>query len=98
MSTTVLATDIADAEDEAGRATSSRARGRPACPGPWPPTLWAIAPGSATRRHGEQLLDVELQADAEHQQDDADLGELLREWRSATKPGVYGPTRRPAMR
>ena len=26
---------------------------------------------------GEKLLDVELQADAEHEQDDADLGELL---------------------
>ena len=29
--------------------------------------------------HGEQLLEVEVQADAEHQQDDADLGELLRQ-------------------
>ena len=36
-----------------------------------------MAPGTATRADGEQFLEVELQADAEHQQDDADLGELL---------------------
>ena len=47
---------------------------------------------------GQQLLDVELQADAKHQQDDADLGELFGQVRSATKPGVYGPTSKPAMR
>ena len=40
-------------------------------------TLWPIAPGTATPAHRQQLLDVELQADAEHQQDDADLGELF---------------------
>ena len=32
-----------------------------------------------------------MQADAEHQQDDADLGQLRGERRSATKPGVNGP-------
>ncbi len=31
--------------------------------------------------HREQVLDVEVQADAEHQQDDADLGQLLGEAR-----------------
>ena len=31
--------------------------------------------------HGQQFLDMELQADAEHQQDDADLGELLGDFR-----------------
>ena len=35
--------------------------------------------GNRDRANGQQLLDVELQADAEHQQDDADLGELLGE-------------------
>ncbi len=28
--------------------------------------------------HGHELLDVKLQADAKHQEDDADLGELFR--------------------
>ena len=44
---------------------------------------------------GEQLLDVKLQADAEHQQDDADLGELLGDvrvgdeaWRVAVRPAM----------
>jgi hypothetical protein len=34
-----------------------------------------------------------MQADAEHQQDDADLRQFVcaRFW-SATKPGVFGPT------
>ena len=36
---------------------------------------------------GEQILDVELQADAEHQQDDADLGELLGERAIGDEPG-----------
>ena len=35
--------------------------------------------GDSTNR--QQFLDVELQADAEHQQDDADLGQLLGEGR-----------------
>jgi hypothetical protein len=39
-----------------------------------------------------------MQADAEHQQDDADLGELGRDRWSATKPGVNGPTTTPASR
>ena len=38
--------------------------------------LWTMAPGNGDAPDGEQLLDVELQADAEHEQDDADLGEL----------------------
>ena len=37
----------------------------------------ARAPRDGDPPHGEQLLEVEVQADAEHQQDDADLGELL---------------------
>ena len=38
-----------------------------------------MAPGNGDRPHREQLLEREVQADAEHQQDDADLGELARE-------------------
>ena len=34
-------------------------------------------PGHGDPPHGQQLLEVEVQADAEHQQDDADLGQLL---------------------
>ena len=43
-------------------------------------------------RTDEQVLEREMQADAEHQQDHADLGELVgaASW-SATKPGVNGP-------
>ena len=40
--------------------------------------------------HGEQLLDVELQAHAKHQQDDADLGQLLSEVRVGHEPGRIG--------
>ena len=36
-------------------------------------------PGHHDLAHGQQLLQVELQPDAEHQQDDADLGELAGE-------------------
>ena len=41
--------------------------------------IWAIAPGMAICLHREQVLEREMQADAEHQQDDADLGELAGE-------------------
>ena len=37
--------------------------------------------GNGDPSNGEQFLDVKLQADAEHQQDDADLGELLGDLR-----------------
>jgi hypothetical protein len=33
--------------------------------------------GNGDATYGEQLLEMELQADAEHQEDDADFGELL---------------------
>ena len=46
----------------------------------------------------EQVLQREMQADAEHQQDDADLGQIVGEAWSATKPGVKGPIRTPASR
>ena len=44
--------------------------------------------------HREQLLDVELQADAEHQEDDADLGELLGEGGIGHEAGRVRPDQR----
>ena len=35
--------------------------------------------GQGDPPHGQQLLEVEVQADAEHEQDDADLGQLVRQ-------------------
>ena len=61
--------------------------------------ICTIAPGRAMRRTDEQVVEREVQADAEHQQDHADLGELLRRApTSATKPGVNGPMTMPATR
>ena len=77
MSTTVLATD------------NPMPKTRPAVP--VQPKAWATSSprprgdralrDRAGDRHApdrDQLFDVELHADAEHQQDDADLGQLLR--------------------
>ena len=64
------------AEDDAGRpvpAEGSGDQGAEACRDD-------ALRDRARDRHppdGEQFLDVKLQADAEHEQDDADLGELL---------------------
>ena len=44
---------------------------------------------------GEQFVEVELEADAEHQEDDADLGELFGERRVGDEAGRV--TVRPAM-
>ena len=76
MRTTVLATDSAmpntmPADQSQPKALAIRA--------PRPVATSALR-DRARYRHppdGEKLLDVKLQADAEHQQDDADLGELL---------------------
>ena len=49
--------------------------------------------------HREQFVDVKMQPDAEHDEDDTDLGELfgqMPDWR--WKPGVYSPTTIPARR
>ena len=42
----------------------------------------------------EQLLDVKLQADAEHQQDDADFGELFGQRRVGDETGRVRPDQR----
>ncbi len=46
-------------------------------PSPVATAIWTRAPGMAMQAHGEEIFDVEVQADAEHQEDDAELGELL---------------------
>ena len=54
--------------------------------------------GQRDGAHRQQVLEREVQADAEHQQDDADFREFGAQAWSATKPGVNGPTRTPASR
>jgi hypothetical protein len=39
-----------------------------------------------------------MQADTEHQQDDANLGQFIGKAGIGTKPGVFGPTSTPAIR
>ena len=73
--TTVLATDSAMPNTmPAPRPQPARATTRPDRGGD---EALDDRAGNRHALHREQLLDVELQADAEHQQDDADLGELL---------------------
>jgi hypothetical protein len=43
--------------------------------------------GNRDSTNGKELFDVELQADAKHQQDDADLGELLGQGAIGDEPG-----------
>ena len=93
ISTTVLATDSAMPK------TSPADQPQPkACASSAPSTvataLCTTAPGTATRAHGQQLLEVELQPDAEHQQDDADLGELLGQRRVGDEAGRVRPDQR----
>ena len=57
-------------------------------------TLCDDRAGHRDAPHGEQFLDVELQADAEHQQDDADLGELLGEVRVGDEARRVRPDQR----
>ena len=96
--TTVLATEMArpktmPADQPQPKATPTRA------PSSGRDQALAHGAGHGDPPHGEQLLEVEVQADAEHQQDDADLGELVGQvlgWRRS--PGVCGPTTKPASR
>ena len=98
-STTVLATESARPKHEAGaEATSPRASAMRDAERRGDRDLRQRA-GDGDPAHRQQVLDREVQADAEHQQDDADLGELARPApASATKPGVNGPTATPASR
>ena len=78
-STTVLATDSA-------RPNTRPAPMRPAEPGRQPDAraasrtaICTMAPGTAIARTDSRSFEREMQADAEHQQDDADLGQLVGE-------------------
>ena len=78
MRTTVLATEIArpktmPADQPQPKATPTRV------PSSGRDEALTQGAGHGHPPHGEQLLEVEVQADAEHQQDDADLGELVRQ-------------------
>ena len=87
------------AEDDAGRPAPAEGRGDAARRGRWRPRLWHDRPGHGHPADGQQLLEVELQADAEHQQDDADLGELLGQIAGRRRsPACVGPTTMPASR
>ena len=48
-------------------------------------------PGMAIAPDGQQLVEVELQPDAEHQQDDADFRELFGDLRVGDEAGRVGP-------
>ena len=50
-----------------------------------------MAPGHGDAPDGQQILEVEVQADAEHQQDDADLGELLGQLAVGDEAGRVRP-------
>ena len=53
----------------------------------------------ATLSHGQQILEMKVQPDAEHQQDHAELGQLrARGARRRRNPGVCGPIATPASR
>ncbi len=51
--------------------------------------------GNGDPPHGEELLHLEMEADAEHQEDDADLGELGREAAMRDEARGEGPDRDP---
>ena len=53
--------------------------------------------GDRDALHREQVLEVELQADAEHQQDHADLGELLGDVAIGDEPGRVRPDHQPGQ-
>ena len=60
--------------------------------------IWPMAPGMAMPRTAIRSDGGKMQADAEHQEDDADFGQLAARAVSAVKPGVNGPIRMPATR
>ena len=76
--TTVLATDNAMPNTMPADQSHPNAWPRSA-PRTVATALCAMAPGNRDPAHGEQFLDVKLQTDAEHEENDADLRELLGE-------------------
>ena len=80
-STTVLATDSASPSTSPPPMPQPHSAAMPV-PMAVATAICAMAPGMAMPRHGQQRVHREMQADAEHQQDDADLGELGGDLRS----------------
>ena len=76
----MLATDRRHAEDQPRRPVPSRGPGDHGAERRRDPALHDRA-GDGDAANGEQFFEMELQADAEHQQDDADFGQLLGERR-----------------
>jgi hypothetical protein len=96
-STTVLATDSAMPNTRAPPGSSPTGRPMPT-PMARGHAICTMAPGMRDLAHREQVVQREMQADAEHQQHHADLGQLRGDPASATKPGVKGPMITPASR
>ena len=97
MSTTVLATDIAmpnihapPVENAPGVAESVADRGDD--------DHLKQRAGNGDAADLPEVAEREVQADAEHQQDHAELGELADRARIAAEPGVNGPSATPATR
>ena len=89
ISTTVLATDSDRPKTIAAAQAQPKACAASA-PSPVATALCSDGAGNGDAPHGQQFLEVELQADAEHQQDDADFGELLGEMRVGDEAGRVG--------
>jgi hypothetical protein len=54
--------------------------------------------GRCNASDSEQIPDMKMQPDAEHQQDHADVGQLVGESRIRVKAGRIGPATTPARR
>jgi hypothetical protein len=78
-STTVLATDSARPKTSPAPSVQPSSEARPMPQQRGAADLGDRA-GHGDARAPEQVLEREMQADAEHQQDDADLGELVGEF------------------
>ncbi len=68
-----------EAEHEAARRSASRAAQASPMPSSVATAICTTAPGIAIARTDSRSFEREMQADAEHQQDDADLGQLVGE-------------------
>ena len=75
-STTVLATDSARPKTRPAPIDQPSHQASP-MPSSVATAIWTTAPGMAIARTDSRSFEREMQADAEHQQDDADLGELV---------------------
>ena len=76
-STTVRGDRQAPDRRPARRRGTSRERCASAMPSKVATAIWPIAPGIASALDRQQIVKREMQPDAEHQQNDADLGELI---------------------